>query len=91
MIKNDKLQICYFKQTGTSCIEFYELKPRGLRLSESDYHIQRQRRGKLQKCAGTYESERQTGRKPCTKDRWSGRKTGCRIFKWITSDDFIIK
>lgn len=57
----------------------------------SDYHIQRQRRGKLQKCAGTYESERQTGRKPCTKDRWSGRKTGCRIFKWITSDDFIIK
>ena len=42
MIKNDKLQICYFKQTGTSCIEFYELKPRGFRLSESDYHIQRQ-------------------------------------------------
>lgn len=32
MIKNDKLQICYFKQTGTSCIKFYELKPQRLQI-----------------------------------------------------------
>ena len=35
MIKNDKLQICYFKQTGTSCIDSMSLSR-----AASDYQSQ---------------------------------------------------